>query len=189
MSMIFHHFPGYSMPPEIWKSLITPLFLYLRQNRWYQQILCENIHLPALFKVVFSLRELIFRAIFIFFSEFSRGLSTFYDIISAVSVIETSWNSVKYRISSWRIRWCHLFRRNSRNRGAISNFPRIFDKNAHKMHFDPPYDVIMFKFSRKSFFRHLWVQTKILRYWKAYFGDKKCWTPWTGHDVRDPLMT
>ena len=96
--MIFHHFPGYSMPPEIWKSLITPIFLYLSQNRWHQQTLCENIHLPALFKVVFSSRESIFRAIFIFSSEFLRGLSAFYDIISALSVIETSWNSAKYCI-------------------------------------------------------------------------------------------
>ena len=111
------------------------------------------------------------------FSVFLQGIKVRFWHYSCSIIRRNKLISAEWRIFLLWNCWSHLFHRNRRYRGVFSRFLPIFEKKSKKRVFWPPYDVITIKFSQKSIFRNLQVQTKNLRYWKLYFEDKKIWTP------------
>ena len=61
------------MTLKIRKSLITPRFLQLRQNKWHHRISRQKVRLPGLFKIVSSPYETLFIAFFGIFSFLTLG--------------------------------------------------------------------------------------------------------------------
>ena len=174
---LFRYFRGPSMTPKMWKSLIDPLFLQLRKNKWYQRIPCEKIRLPAPFKFVYNPKESVFSPIFVCFTYFWGGKNVFFDAITAILIVETRLNSARWRIASQGICLYRLFWRNGRNRSDMSDFPKKMRKKSRKGAFWPPMTSQLSNFHEKCYFRNLRVLTKILRYWKPCFGGTQFWTP------------